>query len=380
MGLLDPARRKVAAALMEAYAGFPGAHRCAGGPPGRGAETIRLFDNATVRISSATMAPALRAAWKGLNYFGKMQGIPETTGRCSPGSDEIGGRNTTPIHQLLHGAWATDAPFQWTKPWPPTWGYAQSMVITWPRADQGQRRIAQPVQPRQRHCSDSWKPPASPRPASERYRPETHGRHQPALYLRRSRFARAPYYPVLRGLWQSRHLSRGLDGVRLHGDSWNVISRGDTPFDEDRWELYDRARFSQAHDPRIRSRKTATAASAVHGTGRRQPGSALAGSPSVDGPARSGGGLTRATYPQERCAGRCDTAYPTAPGHLLAEVEITGSNSSGVIAALVAAPAGWSLYLDRQQRPVFRYRVFDLKPSRSPARHRLSAGQHRGGI
>lgn len=365
---LDPAQRKVAAALMEAYAGFL-AHTDA--QVGRLVEALKqsgLFDNTLfVYIVGDNGASAEGGLEGSLNYFGKMQGIPETTEQMLARLDEIGGPETY-AHINSAWAWATDAPFQWTKTVASHLGGTRNpMVITWPEQIKDKGGLRSQFS----HVNDIV--PTLLEAAGIPAPGEVNGIAQKPMDGTSLLYTfddpdsperhTTQYFEVFgnRAIYHEGWMASAFHG-RL---PWNVISRGDTPFDEDRWELYDlRNDFSQAHDLADQEPEKLQQLQALFmeqaAANQVLP---LAGQPiGSTGLPDLAAGLTRATYPQGAIVP--EDAIPHTYNRswaLLAEVEITGSNSSGVIAALGGSSAGWSLYLDRQQRPVFRYRVFDLK-------------------
>jgi arylsulfatase len=160
---------------------------------------------------------------------------------------------------------------------------------------------------------------------------------------------------------------------------WQVISTDKKPFEADTWELYDlRNDFSQAHDlaakepEQLKSLRALFMQEAERNQVLPLRGQVLnANLPSLTR------GRTEFTYYPGAVVPEADAPNIfNRSWTLAATIEVPGSGSRGVIATMGGAPAGWSLYLDAQGRPVFTYRAFEAGALELKGDAPSGAGRH----
>ena len=364
---LAPDQKKIASRLMEAYAGYLAYTDAQVGRLVQALKDDGQFNNTLfVYIVGDNGASAEGGLDGSLNYMGRVQGIPENLDSQLQRLDQIGGADSY-AHVNSAWAWATNAPFQWTKTVASHLGGIRNpMVITWPQriTDKGGLRS------QFSHVNDIA--PTILEAAGITMPNTINGIAQKPMngssLLYTFNNAKAPeqhrtqYFEVFgnRSIYHDGWMASAFHG-RL---PWNVMPSGKRSFEEDRWELYDlRSDFSQANDlaakqpEKLEALKTLFMQEAA--ANRVLP---LAGQ-TIDRTLPALAANMKSAVYHAGAIGVPESAVPQTYNRswsLDADIDIT-NNASGVIATLGGSSAGWSLYLDTQQRPVFRYRVFDAK-------------------
>lgn len=130
---LSPDQKRVAARLMEVFAGFMAQtdHEI-----GRIISTIRdtgQLDNTLILFIAGDNGASLEGGLNGTsNSMAAINGVPETTDDMLKLLDELGGPSTTP-HYPVGWAWAGNTPFQWGKRIASHLGGTRDpLVIFWP--------------------------------------------------------------------------------------------------------------------------------------------------------------------------------------------------------------------------------------------------------
>ena len=148
------------------------------------------------------------------NEMANFNGMPEleTPEFMMSKLDEFGGEGSYG-HYAVGWAWAMNSPYQWTKQVASHWGGTRNgTIVHWPKGIKEKGGIAQPVQPRHRPRADGA---GSGRPAradnGQRRNAEPVRRHQHALSVQRRQGGGAARDAVLRDVLQPRRLSQGLE-------------------------------------------------------------------------------------------------------------------------------------------------------------------------
>ncbi len=363
-------QKKIAARLMEAYAGYL-AHTDA--QVGRVAQALRdmgQFENTIfLYIVGDNGASAEGGLFGSINYTGQIQGVSEPESLKLQLLDEIGGPNAY-AHINAGWAWGTDTPFQWVKTVASHLGGTRNpMVVTWPRRirDKGGLRT------QFSHVNDIVPTllEAVGIPAPE----VVNGvRQKPMDGVSLVYTFDAPDE-------SERHVTQYFEvfGHRaIYHEGWMASAFHDRmpwthdltppqpkPFENDKWELYNlRVDFSQAHDlaethpQKLEEMKALFMREAE----RNQvlPLSAWrSGRPGL--PDLSAGVLS-VTY-REGAEGVPEGALPrifNRSWSIRAALDVT-EQAQGVIAAVGGRSAGLSLHLAPDRTPVFTYRLFSLK-------------------
>ncbi|MCP5132001.1 MAG: arylsulfatase [Pseudomonadales bacterium] len=367
---LTPDQKTVAERLMESYAGFL-AHTDA--QVGRLVQALKdsgEFDNTLfIYILGDNGASAEGGLQGSINYAGTIQGVPEPIDYQLSRLDQIGGPQVY-AHVNAAWAWATNAPFQWTKTVASHLGGTRTpMVITWPHhiEDAGGLRS------QFGHVNDIV--PTILEAAQIEMPTVVDGVRQAPLngasLVYTFADANAPerhttqYFEVFgnRAIYHDGWMASAFHG-RL---PWNVMSKPSASFDADRWELYDlRNDFSQAHDLAAKYPEKLAELKALF----MEEAAANRVLPLINPPPSQrqrnlpdlGAGRTHVSY-YAGTVGVPESAIPHTYNRswsVEANVDTT-DNPQGVIAALSGTAAGWSLYIDTRHRPVFTYRAFDVK-------------------
>ncbi|MGD9598232.1 MAG: arylsulfatase [Steroidobacteraceae bacterium] len=375
--------RKIAARLMEVYAGFL-AHTDA--QVGRIVQALQdggeFANTLFIYIVGDNGGSAEGGLLGSINYMGAIQGLPEERARLLAHLDSLGGPDTY-AHYPAAWAWAMDTPFQWTKTVASHLGGTRNpMVVAWPKriVDRGGLRS------QFGHVNDILPTVL-----------EAAGIEAPAAFegIRQKRIdgtsllytfvdARAPerhttqYFEIYghRAIYHDGWMASAFH-ARL---PWQVISRSDKPFEADHWELYDLRRdFSQAHDLAARepARLQELQALFLREAERNQVLPLRGLTLNAKLPSLTGGRTEFTYYP-----GAVGIPEKEAPNvfnrswSLSAAIEVGTSGARGVIATMGGAPAGWSLYIDGDGKPAFRYRAFEAGTVELAGANALGTGRH----
>jgi hypothetical protein len=147
---------------------------------------------------------------------------------------------------------------------------------------------------------------------------------------------------------------------------WSGIDFSNKKFDDDKWELYNLDKdFSQADDlatqqpVKLAELKALFTSEAERNQVLPLRNTAL---PGANGLPTLSAGRTSVSY-HEGAIGIPESALPRTYNRswsVSATVDLS-RDARGVIATLGGSSAGWSLYLDPNQMPLFTYRLFDIK-------------------
>ncbi|XHS01799.1 arylsulfatase [Sphingomonas sp. DBB INV C78] len=366
---LTPDQKKIASRLMESYAAFL-AHTDA--QVGRLAQALKdsgQFDNTLfVYIVGDNGASAEGGLGGSLNYMGPLQGIPESEATKLAGIDRIGAADSY-AHINSAWAWATNAPFQWTKTIASHLGGTRNaMVVTWPKkiTDKGGLRS------QFGHVNDIA--PTILDAVGIKAPEEVNGVHQKPMNGVSLTYsfndAKAPerhttqYFEVFghRAIYHDGWMASAFHSRLPWGIGMDLSAK---PFEADKWELYNlRTDYSQANDlaakqpAKLEEMKALFMQEAAANNVLPLKGQQM----SQKGLPDLSEGLKRATY-YEGTVSVPEKAVPRMTNRswsLESAVDVT-DKASGVIATIGGTAAGWSLYIDAQRRPVFTYRLFDVK-------------------
>ena len=379
---LSADERKIAARLMEVYAGFL-SHTDA--QIGRLVQALKdggEFGNTLFIYIVGDNGGSAEGGLKGsISYMGAIQGLPEDRVKTLSRLDSFGGPDTYAQYPSAW-AWAMSTPLQWMKTVASHLGATRNpMVVTWPARirDRGGLRsqfghvndilptVLEAAGLKAPEMLDGirQKPLDGTSLAYSFNEPQAPERH------------RTQYFEVYghRALYHDGWMASAFH-ARL---PWQVISRDQKPFEADNWELYDlRNDFSQAHDL------------ATQEPGRLKALQALFKEEAARNqvlPLR--GQVLNANLPSLTRGRTSFTYYPGAvvpeadapdifnrSWTLAAAIEVPDAGARGVIATMGGAPAGWSLYLDAEGRPVFTYRAFEAGAIELAGNAALGAGRH----
>lgn len=365
---LSAAEQRVAARLMEAYAAFL-AHTDA--QVGRLVQSLKdsgQYDNTLfVYIVGDNGSSAEGGPQGAISYMGPLQGLAESTEHQLSRLEDIGLPDS--YAQYPAGwAWALTTPFQWVKQVASHLGATRNpMVVTWPRtiSDAGGLRS------QFAHVNDivpTILDAAGIEPPREvggvRQRPMD-GRSLLPSFLDADapEHRRTQYFEVHghRALYHD-----GWMASAYHGRvPWSVgLPEEPRPMEEDRWELYHLDEdFSQARDLAEQDPARLKALKKRFDREARRVGIL----PLHNALDRLGVGLPSLVEGRQEfvyypgTSGLAETNAPPMLNRswtLRAELE-AGDGAQGVVAAVGGRPAGWSLYLDAEGRPVFEYRSFE---------------------
>lgn len=380
---LSADEKKVAARLMEIYAGFLAHTDAQVGRIVRAVKASGEFDNTLFIYIVGDNGGSPEGGIAGsINYMGTIQGLPEDRRQMLERLESLGGPEAY-AHYPVGWAWATNTPFQWTKTIASHLGGTRNpLVITWPKgiADRGGMRS------QFSHVNDILPTVL-----------EAAGLEAPAVMngIEQKPFdgtslvysfadAQAPerhrtqYFEVFghRAIYHDGWMASAFH-ARL---PWEVISVTQKPFETDRWELYDlRTDFSQAHDLAAREpERLAQLQTLFQKEAERNQVLPLRDTifnpplPSLTGK------RTEFTYypgavgiPEKGAPNILNRSWSVS-----ATIEVPASGARGVIATMGGSPAGWSLYLDSTGKPVFAYRAFEAGSIELVGERALGAGRH----
>jgi len=130
---LTPGQKKVAARLMEVYAGFTAQSDHEIGRVIDSIAEIGQLDNTLIVYIAGDNGASLEGGLYGTaNAMAQINGVPESTADDLAVLDELGGPHTTP-HYPVGWAWAGNTPFQWGKRIGSHLGGTRDpMVVYWP--------------------------------------------------------------------------------------------------------------------------------------------------------------------------------------------------------------------------------------------------------
>ena len=378
---LTPEQKRFSSRLMEAYAGFLAHTDAQVGKLVQSLKEMGEYDNTLfIYIVGDNGASGEGNLSGSLSYYGTLVGVPEPEAQKLARIDEAGGPAAY-SHINAPWAWATNAPFPWTKTIASHLGGTRNpMVITWPAhiKDKGGLRS------QFGHVNDIV--PTILELTGIQMPTEVLGvRQKPLNGVSLAYSFDAPKAP-------ERHTTQYFEvfGHRaIYHDGWMAsafhgrlpwaLPTADRPMEQDKWELYDlRSDFSQSNDLSAKQPKKLKELQDIFmkeaAANQVLP---LAGGYSKKALPAAMGGATEATY-HEGAIGIPEPAIPQIANRswTMAAALRSDGDARGVIAALGGHDAGMSLYLDADRRPAFTYRLFDLKTVKLVAPAAMDAGQH----
>jgi len=131
---LTPEQKKVAARLMEVFAGFMAQTDFEMGRVISAIRDVGQLDNTMIVFIAGDNGASLEGGLMGTaNGMASINGVPQTTEDMLKVLDELGGPTTTP-HYPVGWAWAGDTPFQWGKRIGSHLGGTRDpLVVSWPK-------------------------------------------------------------------------------------------------------------------------------------------------------------------------------------------------------------------------------------------------------
>lgn len=380
---LDADEQKIAARLMEVYAGFLSHTDAQVGRLAQALLRLGEFDNTLfIYLVGDNGASADGSLEGSVNYMGIIQGLPEDRRRMLGRLDGLGGPETHP-HFPSAWAWALDAPFQWTKTVASHLGGTRNpMVVTWPERirDRGG------VRSQFGHVNDILPTVLeaagleAPAVVDDIAQKPLDGTSLVYTFTDASAPERhtTQYFEVFghRAIYHEGWMASAFH-TRL---PWGGIALSDRPFEQDRWELYDlRSDFSQAIDLAAREpdRLARMQALFLREAGRNQVLPLKGQVVDLQMPELTAGRTAFTYYPG--AVGIPEKGAPKVLNRswtVSATIDMRAPGGRGVMATMGGAPAGWALYLDEDATPVFRYRSFEAASVELRARAPLAAGRH----
>ena len=318
-----------------------------------------------------------------INYMGALQGLREPLEARLAKLDAIGGEETYPQYPA-GWAWALTAPFQWVKQVASHLGGTRNpLVVSWPLGipEKGGLRSqfshVNDIAPTILDAAGITLPdvvngatqlPMEGASLLPSFASSNASEHHPTQYFE-VYGNRAIYH-------------RGWMAAARHDRlPWTVgPGRRETSFDDDLWELYNlEVDFSQAYNLAAEHpEKLATLQALFEREASRRNMLPLRSAADIRTPMPSlSRGRERFTYypglvglPESQAPAMANRSWT-----LLAELDLAADGSGrGVIATVGGTAAGWSLYLDDSQRPVFEYRAFEVDHLKLRGANPLRAG------
>lgn len=365
---LDPQERRVAARLMEVYAGFL-AHTDE--QVGRVFDVLQemdVFDETLVLYvvgdnGASGEGGGDYGTW---NEMGRIQGVVQTPAELLERLDDLGGTTSYP-HYSAGWGWATTAPFQWVKQVASHLGGTRNpLVVSWPK---GIKR-AGGLRSQFSHVNDLV--PTILEAVGVVAPVEVNGVPQRPMdgtsLVYSFDDAKAPerhttqYFEVLgnRALYHDGWMVSARNRARV---PWAELVSEETATGPEIWELYDlRDDYSQSRDraseepARLRSMQNLFWAEA----GRHQV-LPISGRPAGEDPVPAlGAGRNEAIY-YPGAVGIHESAVPDLKNRdhrVRADIVVPEQGAHGVLATQGGVVAGWALYVTEDGRPAYAYNLF----------------------
>ena len=383
---LSADQKKVAARLMETFAGFL-AHTDA--QVAKLADHLKAtgqFDNTLFFYVVGDNGSSAEGGPPGsINYMGALQGLQEPVQVQLAKLDIIGSAESYPQYPA-GWAWAMTTPFQWVKQVASHLGGTRNpLVVTWPRGIKDEGGLREQFS----HVNDiaptilaaaGIEMPASVNGVSQL---PMDGGSMLASFASADapEFHPTQFFEVFgnRAIYHEGWMA----SARHDRLPWSVgLANQESNFDDDTWELYNLEEdFSQAHDLAAEyPQKLAELQQLFLAQAEDLGILPLTNAANVRTPMPNlAAGRKRVTYPGSAVA-IPEAQIPTLANRswsMVADVSIDSDGSGrGVVATLGGTAAGWSLYLDDSGRPVFEYRIFEYGQIRLQGVHPLTKGQH----
>ncbi|MCP5043234.1 MAG: arylsulfatase, partial [bacterium] len=365
---LTPDARRVAARLMEVYAGFL-AHTDE--QIGRVFEALReldVFDDTLVLYvvgdnGGSGEGGGDYGTW---NEMGRIQGVVQTPAELIARLDALGGTTSYP-HYSAGWAWATNAPFQWVKQVASHLGATRNpLVVSWPagmRSHGGLRSQFGHVNDVVPTILEAVGIPAPVEVNGVAQRP-IDGTSLVYSFDDATATERhtTQYFEVLgnRALYHRGFMVSMRNRARV---PWAHLTSSSTLAGPEIWELYDlRSDYSQSRDLAAEQPETLRALQnlfwAEAGKHQVLP---ISGRPAGEDPVPAlGAGLDHAVY-YEGAVGLHESAVPDLKNRdhrVTAEIVVPDRGAQGVLATQGGVVAGWALYVREDGRPAYVYNLF----------------------
>ncbi len=365
--LSDP-QQQVAARLMETFAGFL-AHT--DHQIGRLVQTLKdlnEFDNTIfVYIAGDNGSSAEGGLAGSINYMGALQGLSETLDEQIAALDRIGDKTTYPQYPA-GWAWALTSPFQWVKQVASHLGGTRvGTVITWPNTIKDAGGLRQQFT----HVNDIV-PTVLEAAGIEAPKVVTGVAQKPmdgASLLPALKDAAAPEHKTTQLFEVNGNRAiyhKGWMASAFHKRfPWSVgVRAGATPMEDDDWELYNlNEDYSQANNlAGTHPDKLAELQAIFEQEAKRLeiwPIQSAMDAMNTHPIPNLRQGRTEFTY-YPGAVGIAETQAPPIYNRSWSiSAKLTGEQPMGVIATMGGFVSGWSLYLDEQSRPAFKFRNFE---------------------
>ena len=383
---LSKDEQRVAARLMEAYAGFLAHTDAQIGRLIQSLKDSKQFDNTLfVYIVGDNGGSAEGGLLGGINYMGELQGLPEPIARKVQRIDDIGSADSY-TNYPAGWAWAMSTPFQWVKQVASHLGGTRNpMVLSWPKGIEASGEIRSQFS----HVNDLaptiLEAAGIDAPASVNGVEQLPMDGTSLIYSFNDATAKERHTTQYFEVFGNRAIyHNGWMASAFHGRMpWTAgLGNHKKSFEEDRWELYDLSNdFSQARDLASEQPKRLKKMQALFDQEAKRAGIF---------PLRDASNI-RTPMPGLNLDRKVFTYYPGAVAipeseappvfnrswSMQAELHVADNNARGVIVTIGGTGAGWSLYLDQTGTPVFEYRLFEITRQTLKAKQPLPAGKHK---
>lgn len=365
---LNPQEKKVAARLMEVYAGFLAHTDAQVGRILTALREMKLHDDTLIFYVVGDNGGSGEGGgdYGTYNEMGRIQGVVQTPEALIEKIDSLGGPDSYP-HYSAGWGWATNTPFQWVKQVASHLGATRTpMVVSWPNGIEEGGGLRTQFS----HVNDIT--PTVLEAAGLSAPAEVDGVKQKPmdgqslLYSFNQPDARerheTQYFEVLANvaLYHQGWMLSGRNRARV---PWGRLTSTDDEQTAYEWELYDLQNdFSQARDvanrepERLKHLQNLFWAEA----GRNQV-LPLSGRPAGQKPFPGlGQGRDRVEY-AAGAVGLHESAVPDLKNidhRVLADIVVPEQGAQGVIASLGGVVAGWSLYVTQEGKPAYTYNLF----------------------
>jgi len=376
-------QKKVAARLMETYAGFLAHTDAQVGKLVAALGQMGTFDNTLVfYIVGDNGASGEGGPLGSFDYVGSLQGVQEDTAATLRHFDQIGGPSSY-AHYPASWAWAMDTPFQWTKQIASHFGGTRNpLVVSWPKGI----REKGGLRPQFAHVNDIV--PTILEATGIAAPAVVNGAQQQAMdgvsFLQSFNDAaaksrhRTQYFEVFgnRAIYHDGWIASAFRG-RV---PWMVMATNPKPYTDDVWELYHVDEdYSQARDlAREQPAKLRELQDLFWVEFARNKGLPLHESGSAEGfPRPNPPERTTFTYGPE-AVGLPEAFAPPVKNRsfaISADIEMPASEGEGVLVAEGGGSAGWSLYVNHEGQPVFTYNLFQIEHPTVAGKERLPSGK-----